>query len=152
MITALRITKHNLAKTHKMILIYLTESQPLTQGPLGGGAICAMFTEVWACLAWSPLSPVGWWKFRSGSPGWVKVAPCCLRLTRIWGSTPATSLLPVRLYHLPLLLLLRSQPRQNKSRRQPQVAGHDSCSWENAERCCAAVAIIQAGPGWCSTN
>lgn len=109
-----------------------------------------MFTDVWVCLTYSPLSPVGWWKFKSGSPSWVKAASCCLRLTRIWGSTPAASLLPVQLYHLPLLL--HSRPRQNKSRRQPQVAGYDSYSWGDAESCCAVVAIIQAGPGWCYTQ
>lgn len=93
------------------------------------------------------LSPLGWWKFWQS---WVKVAFCCLRHTGVPGSVPVISPLPGYKYHLPLLLLPFSLPRQNKSRWQPQVAVHDSYGRGAAGRCCCAVvAIIQTDQGLC---
>lgn len=58
MVVAHRITERCVAKMHNIISVYLTVSQLMTWGLLGSWDIGAMFTEVWVCLTYSPLSPI----------------------------------------------------------------------------------------------
>lgn len=147
--------KQNLAKTHKILPNRVfCKVQANDLGAAGRPGCLSCLHRTWICMTRGPLSPVGWWELRSGSPAGSRWLPA------VWDSQgcPAqcqprhrcqlnSTICPCPAFHSASLV----KTSQDGSPRWLCMTATAEGMLEDAESCCAVVAIIQAGLGWCYT-